>query len=700
MCFRVVAVVCLLASLCVGQQQYLQGPPPLSGGFKGYQPYGPPATPGPPSGQKNFAPQGYGPPPQLYSSPQRPQGGFASQGYVPQGPPSSGGIYGPPQGAQQPQQQAQGQPASSTGSTDTKEEVKTPLFAAAPLHYVSIGTKLEGDYKFGYDTGKGKDKSGSFREETRLPDGTVKGSYGFIDASGRQRIIKYTAGKEGFKAEGDIYQEGAPKDTIPEHLQQSVSASPSAPQPSPPSPAPQPATQYKPPTYAAPQGPSYPQYQPQPQAPQPQAQQAPSLHPDIPPPLFPNFSASNLAFPSFFQHLSEPKSAAPQPRPQPQQQPPTLGYSPFTPSAGLQDRPGLRSAPFSYTPPSASLQARIAPPSAPVRYIPQFGSPQRPAFAGLQLPAATQQRPTYPQFAQQLGYPYRPPGPPSYGPSLATSAPSQGGKQYVPAQYLQQSKLTSTNIFNREADKAATKPNFQDFLKQFVPRPLPQQTYSPTGPSPSRPTFSPYVLPTASAQQGFPAYLRPPPQQKQALSAFQPQGAAPLYASFRPPQQQGPPPSFVRPAAPQIVSYSPQPPSYGATGAPQSSYGAAAAPQAVYGTGAAPQPDAKKDPEDGSYNAELYDHGLYDPKKYEDPYLGKTSSSVSPAVAPQSLQTAPQGYQGSPQAFQSAPQGYQGAPQGYQGGPQGGAPAQQGQVEQKALPIFDTSLLAYNIGTG
>ncbi|CAN7985286.1 unnamed protein product, partial [Ixodes hexagonus] len=571
--------------------------------------------------QKGFVPQGYGPPPQLFSQPQRPQGGqgFASQGYVPQGPPSAGVSYGAPQGAPQPQQQAQTQPAPSAGSTDKKEEVKSPLFAAAPLHYVSIGTKLEGDYKFGYDTGKGADKSGSFREETRLPDGTVKGSYGFIDASGRQRIIKYTAGKEGFKAEGDIYQEGAPKDTIPEHLQQS------------------------PPTYAAPQAPSYPQYQPQPQGPQPQAPQPQALHPGIPPPLFPNFSASNLAFPSFFQHLSDPKAAAPQPQPQPQPQsqprPPTLGYSPYTPSAALQDRPAPSPAPVRYAPPSAALQARIAPPSAPVRYLPQFGSPQRPAFAGLQLSAATQQRPSYPQFAQQLGYPYRPPSPPSYGlpPSGPRSAPAQGGKQYVPAQYLQQPKLSSQSIFNQEADKAATKPNFQDFLKQFVPRPLPQQTYSPTGPSPSRPAYSPYGPPTASAQQGFPAYLRPPPQQKQALPAFQPQGAAPLYASFRPPQQQGPPPSFARPAAPQGVSYSPQPPNYATAAAPQASYGAAAAPQASYGAAGAPQQDAKKDPEDGSYNADLYDHGLYDPKKYEDPYLGKTSSSVSPSVAPQTF---------------------------------------------------------------
>ncbi|GFX25932.1 uncharacterized protein TNCV_2899561 [Trichonephila clavipes] len=72
----------------------------------------------------------------------------------------------------------------------------------APVHYVNIGTDLAGDYKFGYDTGKGP-LGQSFREETRLPDGTVKGAYGILDEQGRQRIIRYTAGKSGFVAEGD-----------------------------------------------------------------------------------------------------------------------------------------------------------------------------------------------------------------------------------------------------------------------------------------------------------------------------------------------------------------------------------------------------------------------------------------------------------------------------------------------------------------
>ncbi|XP_015908320.1 cuticle protein 2 [Parasteatoda tepidariorum] len=113
---------------------------------------------------------------------------------------------------------------------------------AAPVHYVSIGQQLQGDYKFGYNTGNGND--GSFREETRNPDGSVSGAYGYIDASGKQKIIRYTAGKDGFKAEG----EDIPK-------------APPAPQPVAPQPQYQPQPQYNP----APQYNQAQQYQPQPQ---------------------------------------------------------------------------------------------------------------------------------------------------------------------------------------------------------------------------------------------------------------------------------------------------------------------------------------------------------------------------------------------------------------------------------------------------
>ncbi|KAG8194287.1 hypothetical protein JTE90_004519 [Oedothorax gibbosus] len=109
----------------------------------------------------------------------------------------------------------------------------------APLHYVSIGPQLQGDYKFGYNTGN----DGSFREETRNPDGSVSGAYGYLDASGKQKIIRYTAGKDGFKAEGD-----------------DIPKAPPAPAPVAPQPAYQPQPQY--------QSPPAQQYQPQQYQPQ------------------------------------------------------------------------------------------------------------------------------------------------------------------------------------------------------------------------------------------------------------------------------------------------------------------------------------------------------------------------------------------------------------------------------------------------
>ncbi|XP_013771973.1 RNA polymerase II degradation factor 1-like [Limulus polyphemus] len=84
----------------------------------------------------------------------------------------------------------------------------------ALVHSVNIGANLRGDYDFVYDTGKSS-LGQSFRKETRLPDGTVKGAYGYLDKEGRQRIVRYTAGKEGFKAEGDVGPDGIPAGTAP-----------------------------------------------------------------------------------------------------------------------------------------------------------------------------------------------------------------------------------------------------------------------------------------------------------------------------------------------------------------------------------------------------------------------------------------------------------------------------------------------------
>ncbi|CAO1344787.1 unnamed protein product [Diamesa hyperborea] len=52
-------------------------------------------------------------------------------------------------------------------------------------------------YKFGYDTGFGKNRQ--FRLEERDKEGNVFGQYGYINRKGALKIVKYTAGLEGFK---------------------------------------------------------------------------------------------------------------------------------------------------------------------------------------------------------------------------------------------------------------------------------------------------------------------------------------------------------------------------------------------------------------------------------------------------------------------------------------------------------------------
>ncbi|XP_076360418.1 uncharacterized protein LOC143252334 [Tachypleus tridentatus] len=100
------------------------------------------------------------------------------------------------------QQQYQ-QQALQDANQPQELEIPKNYHPSALVHKVNIGPRLHGDYDFAYDTGKGSFGQ-SFRTETRFSDGTVKGSYGYIDGEGRQRTVNYIAGKGGFVAEGDI----------------------------------------------------------------------------------------------------------------------------------------------------------------------------------------------------------------------------------------------------------------------------------------------------------------------------------------------------------------------------------------------------------------------------------------------------------------------------------------------------------------
>lgn len=57
----------------------------------------------------------------------------------------------------------------------------------------------DGSYTYGYE---GAD--GSFKIETKLATGEVKGKYGYVDeSSGKVRIVEYGANKYGFQPSGE-----------------------------------------------------------------------------------------------------------------------------------------------------------------------------------------------------------------------------------------------------------------------------------------------------------------------------------------------------------------------------------------------------------------------------------------------------------------------------------------------------------------
>lgn len=56
----------------------------------------------------------------------------------------------------------------------------------------------DGSYTYGFE---GAD--GSFKIETKAPNGEVKGKYGFVDDSGKVRVVEYGADKYGFQPSGE-----------------------------------------------------------------------------------------------------------------------------------------------------------------------------------------------------------------------------------------------------------------------------------------------------------------------------------------------------------------------------------------------------------------------------------------------------------------------------------------------------------------
>ncbi|XP_031640604.1 uncharacterized protein LOC116352271 [Contarinia nasturtii] len=86
------------------------------------------------------------------------------------------------------------------GKSHSFSETGESSQAGKRVEYQMHGFEGPNSYKFGYDTGRGKERQ--FRVEQREADGSVKGEYGYIDNDGKMHLTKYSASEaDGFKAE-------------------------------------------------------------------------------------------------------------------------------------------------------------------------------------------------------------------------------------------------------------------------------------------------------------------------------------------------------------------------------------------------------------------------------------------------------------------------------------------------------------------
>lgn len=70
--------------------------------------------------------------------------------------------------------------------------------AAKPTDpHVAVSQDTSGNYKFAVNL------NGQSRTEQATADGTLRGSYTFIDGNGVQQTVEYTAGPDGFQATGN-----------------------------------------------------------------------------------------------------------------------------------------------------------------------------------------------------------------------------------------------------------------------------------------------------------------------------------------------------------------------------------------------------------------------------------------------------------------------------------------------------------------
>lgn len=183
------------------------------------------------------------------------------------------------------QQQDYHRPAPLRIGTNAVETKPTPV----PILKQINRHNEDGSYTYGYE---GAD--GSFKIETKLATGEVKGKYGYVDESGKVKVVEYGANKYGFQPSGEgitvppptLVDETTGKDSLLEYEDNVPAPRPQKLRPSKPrhqeipQPRPQPQPQYY----------DYEEEQQQPQqqhhfVPQPQPQPQPKhIHQQLPQP--------------------------------------------------------------------------------------------------------------------------------------------------------------------------------------------------------------------------------------------------------------------------------------------------------------------------------------------------------------------------------------------------------------------------------
>ncbi|KAF9796537.1 hypothetical protein SFRURICE_006096 [Spodoptera frugiperda] len=191
-------------------------------------------------------------------------------------------------------------------------EPKAPPTTPVPILKQINRHNEDGSYTYGYEAA-----DGSFKIETKAPNGEVKGKYGYKDDTGKVRVIEYGANKYGFQPAGEGITVAPPTlvdETKEERQRQKQQQQPQQARRNQYQPAPAQAIDYDyedpapPPPRPPPVPPKPAQYRPQP-APEPQYSAPPQ--PQYRPPV--HQTQQRFGVPSPTQ--------APQYRPAPQQSP-------------------------------------------------------------------------------------------------------------------------------------------------------------------------------------------------------------------------------------------------------------------------------------------------------------------------------------------------------------------------------------------